>query len=107
MLDLGQGQLVDLIGAERGVSGFPEDVLFGPDGSMYWSSMFAGHVGRMMPDGTVTTQTIGPGVNSLVFSADGRLFVTEPWITDSLCSPRSRSSFPVQSCRPFQRMIFV
>jgi sugar lactone lactonase YvrE len=84
VLDLAQGQLVDLIGPERGVSGFPEDVIFGPDGSMYWSSMFAGSVGRMAPDGTVTTQMIGPGVNSLVFSPDGRLFVTEPWITDSL-----------------------
>ncbi len=83
VLDLGQGRMVDLIGPERGVFG-PEDVNFGPDGSMYWAQMFTGEVGRMAPDGTVTTQMIGPGVNSIVFSADGRMFVTEPWYTDTL-----------------------
>ena len=83
VLDLGQGQMVDLIGPERGVNG-PEDVNFGPDGSMYWSQMFTGEIGRMAPDGTVTTQMIGPGINSIVFSDDGRMYVTEPWYTDSL-----------------------
>ncbi|HSN54140.1 MAG TPA: hypothetical protein VLT32_05690 [Candidatus Sulfomarinibacteraceae bacterium] len=83
VLDLAQGAMVDLIGPERGVVG-PEDVIFGPDGAMYWAEMFTGEVGRMAPDGTVTRQAIGPMVNSLVFSPDGRLFVTEPWITDTL-----------------------
>ncbi len=83
VLDLSRGQMVDLIGPERGVNG-PEDVNFGPDGSMYWSQMFSGELGRMAPDGTVTTQLIGPGVNSIVFSADGRMYVTEPWFTDTL-----------------------
>ena len=83
VFDLTQGQMVDLIGPERGVIG-PEDVIFGPDGSMYWSSMFTGEVGRMTTDGTVTTQMVAPMVNSLVFSGDGRLLVTEPWMTDSL-----------------------
>ena len=35
VLDVGRGQMVDLIGPERGVNR-PEDVNFGPDGSMYW-----------------------------------------------------------------------
>lgn len=83
VLDVAQGQLVDLIGPERGVL-VPEDVIFGPDGSMYWAAMFVGDLGRRAPDGTVTTQMIGPGVNSLAFDATGRLFVTEPWITDTL-----------------------
>jgi len=83
VIDLSQGQMVDLIGPERGVNG-PEDVNFGPDGSMYWSQMFSGEIGRMEPDGTVSTQLIGPGVNSIVFSPDGRMFVTEPWYTDTL-----------------------
>jgi len=83
VFDLNQGQMVDLIGPERGVIG-PEDVIFGPDGSMYWSSMFTGMVGRMTPDGTVATQMVAPMVNSLVFSDDGRLYVTEPWMTDTL-----------------------
>ena len=74
VIDLSQGQMVDLIGQERGVIG-PEDVNFGPDGSMYWSQMFSGEIGRMEPDGTVSTQLIGPGVNFIVFSPDGRQFV--------------------------------
>ncbi len=82
VLDVTQGRMVDLIGPERGVNG-PEDVNFGPDGSMYWAQMFTGEVGRMAPDGTVTIQMIGVGVNSLGFSDDGRLFVTEPWMTDT------------------------
>jgi len=83
VFDVTQGRMVDLIGPERGVNG-PEDVNFGPDGSMYWAQMFTGEVGRMAPDGTVTNQMIGFGVNSIVFSSDGRLFVTEPWRTDAL-----------------------
>ena len=83
VFDLAQGQMVDLIGPERGVIG-PEDVIFGPDGAMYWASMFTGEVGRMTTDGAVITQMVAPMVNSLVFSEDGRLFVTEPWMTDSL-----------------------
>ncbi len=82
VLDVTQGTMVDLIGPERGVNG-PEDVNFGPDGSMYWAQMFTGEIARMTPDGTVTTQMIGFGVNSIVFSSDGRMFVTEPWMTDS------------------------
>ncbi|MEN8164419.1 MAG: hypothetical protein ABFS37_09840 [Acidobacteriota bacterium] len=60
VLDVGLGQMVDLIGPERGVNG-PEDVNFGPDGSMYWAQMFTGEIARMAPDGTVTTQMIGRG----------------------------------------------
>ena len=83
VLDMTQGQMVDLIGAERGVNG-PEDVVFGPDGSMYWSQMFTGEIARRAPDGTVTYQMIGFGVNSIVFSGDGQMYVTEPWYTDTL-----------------------
>ena len=83
VLDVSRGQMVDLIGPERGVNG-PEDVNFGPDGSMYWSQMFTGEIGRIAPDGSLAMQTIGFGVNSIVFSADGRMFVTEPWNTDTL-----------------------
>jgi len=83
VLDVGLGQMVDLIGPERGVNG-PEDVNFGPDGSMYWAQMFTGEIGRMAPDGTVTKQMIGFGVNSIVFSGDGHMYVTEPWNTDTL-----------------------
>ncbi len=83
VLDVTAGQMVGLYGPEHGVLG-PEDVNFGPDGSMYWAAMFTGEVGRLAPDGTVTTQVVGPGVNPIAFSADGRMFVSEPWMSDTL-----------------------
>ena len=76
--------------------GLPEDA----EGNLYFSlnlgfwspewwhgisrAPYRGWILKMAPDGTVTTQMIGPGVNSIVFSGDGRMFVTEPWFTDSL-----------------------
>ncbi len=83
VLDTTVGQVVGMIGPESGVLG-PEDVNFGPDGSLYWAAMFTGQVGRVAPDGSITTQMVGPGVNPIAFSDDGRMFVSEPWYTDAL-----------------------
>jgi len=77
------GQMVGLLGPEQGVVG-PEDVGFGTDGSLYWSEMFTGNVGRRAPDGTVTHQMLAPGVNPFALSADGRLFTTVCWWGDML-----------------------
>ena len=77
------GAMVGYLGPDSGVV-TPEDVNFGPDGSLYWASMFTGYFGRRQPDGTTTTQMVAPMINSIAFSPTGRLFVTEPWITDTL-----------------------
>jgi streptogramin lyase len=77
------GQMIGLLGPEQGVVG-PEDVGFGPDGSLYWSEMFTGNVGRRAPDGAVTHQMVAPGVNPFAFSAGGRLFTTVCWWGDVL-----------------------
>ncbi len=63
----------------------PEDIAFGPDGSMYLSEMFVGTVARRAPDGTITRQMVAPGVNPLAFSPAGRLFVSVCWWADALC----------------------
>lgn len=83
VIDPLQGGVVGYLGPESGVV-TPEDVNFGPDGSLYWASMFTGYVGRRQPDGTVTTQMVAPYVNPIVFSSDGRMFVSEPWLSDTL-----------------------
>lgn len=62
----------------------PEDVKFGPEGSLYGAAMFHGDVWRIAPDGSVTSQMVGPGVNPIAFNGEGRMFVSEPWMTDTL-----------------------
>ncbi len=54
-----------------------DDVTMGPDGSLYWTDLLDGRVWRMAPDGAVTSQFVGPGMNPITFSADGRLFVAQ------------------------------
>jgi streptogramin lyase len=83
VVDPETGQVVGLLGPEQGVVG-PEDLAFGPDGSLYWSEMFVGTVGRRAPDGIVTHQMVGPGINPLAFDSHGRLFATVCWFADLL-----------------------
>src|SRR5215218_9340863 len=77
------GAIVDRIGPERGVHG-PDDVVVAPDGTVYWTELLAGNVGLLRPDGTFRTQFVGPGVNPIELSADGRLFVARVFLGDGL-----------------------
>ena len=77
------GSFIERLGSAQGVLG-PDDLTFGPDGSLYWTDLAAGEVGRRTPDGTVTKQFVGPGVNPITFSADGRLFVGQAFLGDGL-----------------------
>lgn len=77
------GEILDRIGSERGVNG-PDDVYITDDGTVYWTDLLAGNVGMLAPDGTVTTQAVGPGVNPITMSDDGRLFVARIFLGDGL-----------------------
>jgi len=81
--DVDSGEVVRRFGREAGVV-VPDDVTFGPDGSMYWTDIMIGEVGRRAPDGTVTKQFVAPGVNPITFSPDGRLFVGLCFLGDGL-----------------------
>ena len=77
------GRIIKRLGPDQGVEG-PDDLVFGPDGSLYWTEILIGNVGRMTPEGVVTKQFVAPGVNSITFSPDGRLFVGLVLLGDGL-----------------------
>jgi len=77
------GSIVKRIGEDMGVKS-PDDLVFGPEGSLYWTDLMTGEVGRMTPQGVVTKQYVAPGVNPITFSDDGRLFVALDFTGDGL-----------------------
>jgi sugar lactone lactonase YvrE len=68
------GKLLDRIGPERGVGG-PDDLFITDDGTIYGTEILTGNVGMLKPDGRFKKQAVGPGVNPITMSDDGRLFV--------------------------------
>jgi len=68
---------------QDGVDG-ADDVAIGPDGSIYWTDILAGEVGRRAPDGTVTKQGVAPGMNPIAFNEEGRLFVGQAFFGTGL-----------------------
>ena len=83
VMDPRNGRILDRYGRDAGVLN-PDDVAFGPDGSLYWTDLGTGEVGRRTPDGTVTKQFVGMGVNPITFSEGGRLFVAQAFFGDGL-----------------------
>ncbi len=83
IVDPESGDILEHYGPSIGVEG-PDDIVFGPDGSLYWTSFLTGEVGRLAPDGTVSKQLVAPGVNPIAMSPDGRLFVALCFMGDAL-----------------------
>jgi steroid delta-isomerase-like uncharacterized protein len=77
------GKILKRLGSEVGVDG-PDDLAFGPDGSLYWTDFFKGSVGRLAPDGSMSSQKVAPGVNPIILSKEGRLFVALAFLGDAL-----------------------
>lgn len=74
-VDASNGAILARYGAAEGVNS-PDDVAVAEDGSVYYTGLGAGEVGRIDPDGTVEVVAEVPvGVNPIAFTDDGRLFV--------------------------------
>ena len=68
------GDLLSRLGPESGVHG-PDDLFITEDGTIYWTEILSGHVGMLAPGSDPVRQLVGPGVNPITMSDDGRLFV--------------------------------
>ena len=83
-LDPDSGEVHHRLTAAEGVAG-PDDLAFGPDGALFWTSILTGEVAGRTADGeAVVAARLGPGVNPITFSPDGRLFVAQCFFGDGL-----------------------
>jgi sugar lactone lactonase YvrE len=65
--------------------GMADDLEFGPDGSLVYTSFLAGIVHARRPDGTIDVLATGlPGINSTAWKQDGRLFASQVFLGDAL-----------------------
>lgn len=66
-------------------NGMADDLEEGPDGTLAWTAFLDGKVYARKPDGTLLTLAEGlPGLNSLAWMDDGRLFATQVFLGDAL-----------------------
>lgn len=79
VMDPDSGEILERINAP-----WPDDLTFGPDGSLYYTSFGTGYVYRIKPDGNITSQRVAFGVNPITFSSTGRLFVALDFYGDGL-----------------------
>ncbi|MDP1583726.1 MAG: hypothetical protein Q8M18_09905 [Bradyrhizobium sp.] len=81
---------VDLTGgtakiAVPGPEGMADDIAFAPDGTMAWTGFLTGDLYSRKGDGPVKKLASGlPGINSLAFRKDGRLYATQVFLGDAL-----------------------
>lgn len=80
------GQSIHKIDTQTGESsvfvgppeGMADDLEFGPDGTLVWTSILTGQVHARRPNGEVFVVAENlPGINAIAFHPDGRLFVTQ------------------------------
>lgn len=50
MINPRNGKVVDKLGSEQGVE-TPDDLIFGPNGTLYWTAFMTGEVGSVSSDG--------------------------------------------------------
>lgn len=65
--------------------GMADDIAFAPDGTMAWTGFLTGDLYARRGDGPIKKLAGGlPGINSLAFRKDGRLYATTVFLGDTL-----------------------
>lgn len=77
----GQVQVTEYI---RPPEGLADDLEFGPEGQLCWTSHIVGLLHRKVADEIQVLAKGLPGINSIAFNQEGRLFVTEVFLGDAL-----------------------
>src|SRR3954468_5920331 len=65
--------------------GMADDIAFAPDGTMAWTGFLTGDLYSRKGDGPLKKLASGlPGINSLAYRKDGRLYATQVFLGDAL-----------------------
>jgi sugar lactone lactonase YvrE len=65
--------------------GMADDIAFAPDGTMAWTGFLTGDLYSRKGDGPIKKLASGlPGINSLAYRKDGRLYATQVFLGDAL-----------------------
>src|SRR5947209_10682030 len=69
--------------------GMADDIAFAPDGTMAWTGFLTGDLYSRKGDGPIKKLASGlPGINSLAYRKDGRLYATTVFLGDTLYEDR-------------------
>jgi sugar lactone lactonase YvrE len=81
-VDRNDGTAKILIPAPEGMA---DDIAFAPDGTMAWTGFLTGDLYARKGDGPIKKLASGlPGINSLAYRKDGRLYATQVFLGDAL-----------------------
>jgi sugar lactone lactonase YvrE len=81
-VDRNNGTAKILIPAPEGMA---DDIAFAPDGTMAWTGFLTGDLYSRQGDGPIKKLASGlPGINSLAYRKDGRLYATQVFLGDAL-----------------------
>ena len=76
------GQVQENVGPPLGMA---DDMEFGPDGRLYWTTMMMGRILCKSADPKIDVLAEElPGTNSIAFNQEGRLFITQVFMGDAL-----------------------
>lgn len=99
ILDPWSGHVLGRLGEDVGVLS-PDDVTVASDGTVYWTNIVDGTVGKLSPDGSWKSQFVAFGVNPITLSDDGRLFVGLAFFGDGLFELDPELTAPPQPVLP-------